>query len=315
MGGAGGTGIAGTGGTGGTGTAGTAGTAGTPSGAGTGGGDLPIGTASNLPGVDFQITEGSGADLELVSSNLTVDSVTNYVEWFAEVRNNGPKPACFVQVAVDFTTTAGVPIESLNSYAAGDPYEIGSPDSVSTCIGHGASGVVWANDIPNTAPTLADINVAKVKLTQSDLGATAVPHPSTPTLITAAITQHSQLGPGYWSLTGKSSAVATVYNVKADVYLESAAGLIVKNPAAFHLDTLTIGTEWDFETLTGYKGDKPTKYLFFWSFLNGAKGAVQAQSLNVAGLHEQVATAVQAEQAALALLESRRAQAERGASK
>ncbi|HEX3776951.1 MAG TPA: hypothetical protein VHV51_20905, partial [Polyangiaceae bacterium] len=106
----------------------------------------PTGTVSNLPGVDFQVTLTlPGSNLVLVSSNLTLDTSTNYVEWFAEVRNLGTIPACFVQAEVDFADHTGAIVESLMSFSDGDAYEIGSDPSLSSpCIAPGKSSVIWA---------------------------------------------------------------------------------------------------------------------------------------------------------------------------
>ena len=145
-----------------------------------------------------------------------------------------------------------------------------------------------------------------MKFSDSGLGTNAVPHPSTPVLNSGAITQHSTLGPGFWSFTGTSTATATVYNVKAQAYFKSAAGLIVDDPDAFHLDTYAAGSTWNFESITGYEGVKPTSYLFFWSFLDGAKGAAQAQALNVSELHRQAASAEQLQRTTLESVKGRR---------
>jgi len=263
-----------------------------------------VGTASNLSGVDFQVMQGKpGTALVLVSSNLTVDPQTNYVEWFAEVRNDGTKPARFVTAQVDFTTSTGTPIESLMSYADADPYQIGTTSTVSTCIGVAKSGVVYANDIPTASVDASAVKAAKVTLSDTDFSDTEQPHPSTPKLTSGAITQHSTLGPGYWSFTGTGNAVATIYNVKAQAYMKSADGLIVAELDAFHMQTWASGTSWSFESITGYKGTKPSGDLFFWSFLDGPSAA--ASVAHPSALEVSVSDAYNAQQRVLAATRAR----------
>jgi hypothetical protein len=102
-----------------------------------------------------------------------------------------------------------------------------------------------------------------------------------------AITQSSTLGAGFWSFSGMGTATATIYNVEAQAYFRSAAGLIVDHPDAFHLDTWLAATDWAFESLTGYEGAKPASFIFSWSFLNGAEGA-SASVANLSGLQKRV---------------------------
>jgi hypothetical protein len=230
------------------------------------------GTMSNLPGVDFQVsTMGAATGLSIVTSNLTQD--TNglvYVEWFAEVKNSGAKPVCLAHVKVTFESTTGGIVESLDGYAAADPYKAGSSTLSSGCIAPGKTGVVWTNDLPSTAISLQSIKTAKVTIDASSAFDGAVPHPMAPTVSGAAITPHSTLS-SEWSVSGQATAIANIYNVKEDVYVIDAAGFAVDNLGAFHLDTFFQGDTWKFETITGYQGAKPANFRMFASFIEGVK--------------------------------------------
>jgi hypothetical protein len=192
-----------------------------------------------------------------------------YVEWFAEVKNSGTKPVCLAHVKVTFESATGAVVQSLDGYAAADPYKTSSSLS-SACIGVGKTGVVWTNDLPSTAINLASIKTAKVTIDASSAFDGAVPHPMAPTT-SGAITLHSRLGSGYWSVTGEATAVGTIYNVKEDVYMVDAAGFVVDNLAAFHSETFLQGDKWSFETISAYEGAKPANFRMFTTFIEGAK--------------------------------------------
>jgi hypothetical protein len=253
------------------GTGGVAGQAGADDDAGPGG---PAKIASNLAGVDFRVTTTDVAGgVQLTSSNLTQDTHgLVYVEWFGELKNGGSQPVCLAHVNVTFETTDGTPVESLEAYAAANPYKDSGRVSVG-CIPPGGSGVLWSNDLPSTAIALDSIATAKVQIDASAFFTSAVPHPMTPTLGSAQVTQHSTLGSGYWSVSGQATATDTIYNVKADVYPVAASGLIVDNLGAFHLDTFYQGTTWNFETISAYDGPKPPAFRLFLSFIEGANSS------------------------------------------
>src|SRR5579859_7680183 len=235
--------------------------------------NAPQKTMSNLPGVDFQVTTmGAATGLSIATSNLTQDtSALVYVQWFAEVKNGGTKPVCLAHVKVAFESGSGSVVESLDGYAAADPYKAGSSTLSDACIGPGKTGVLWTNDIPSTAIDLKSITTAKVTIDASSAFDGAVPHPMAPAISGAGITQHSMLGPGSWSVSGQATAVADVYNVKEDVYVIDAAGFAVDNLDAFHLDTFLQGDTWKFETISGYTGAKPASFRMFTSFIEGVK--------------------------------------------
>ncbi len=253
------------------GASGAAGTSGAPDGGTDADGNHPMGTLSNLPGVDFQVsTMGAAAGLTVASSNLLQDTGgLVYVEWFAEVKNSGTQPVCLAHVKVTFESATGAVVETLDGYAAADPYKSASTLSTA-CIGPGKTGVVWTNDLPSTAIALDSIKTAKITIDASSVFDGAVPHPMAPTIAGAAITQHSKLGAGSWAVSGQATATDTIYNVKEDVYFIDAAGFAIDNLGAFHLETFLKGEQWSFETISGYRGTKPASFRMFTSFIEGA---------------------------------------------
>ncbi len=193
-----------------------------------------------------------------------------YVEWFAEVKNLGTKPVCLAHVKVVFESATGAIVETLDGYAASDPHKAGS--SLSTaCIPPGKSGVVWTNDLPSTALALNSIKIAKVTIDANSIFDGAIAHPLAPTISGAAVTEHSKLGAGSWSVSGQATATGTIYNVKEDVYLIDAAGFAIDNLAAFHSDTFFQGEMWTFETIAGYRGTKPPNFRLFTTFIEGER--------------------------------------------
>ena len=229
--------------------------------------DPPGIIASNLPGIDFQVTEDAGAELELISSNFAGDPQSTYVEWFAEIRNHAQKPACFVQAKVDFVGAAGVVIQHLWGFASGDPYTIGDINTVSTCIRPGGSGVVWSNDITSSAVPFAQIQVARVSLSHLDVVGVATPHPATPSDVSANIVSS---GPGAWAIKGHALGTAPIHELVAHAFCRASEGWIVAQLSASHAGGLSAGEAWNFD-MPGQNGlATPDGLLLSVSFLNGA---------------------------------------------
>jgi hypothetical protein len=119
-------------------------------------------------------------------------------------------------------------------------------------------------------------------------------------------------------LTGQAQVPETIYNVRAQGYFKSSAGLIVDQISAYNLETLYSGATWNFESIVSYEGPKPAQTLLSMSFITGAKPAGSGAGAGAAGEAsarqsselEQKITAVHAAQsAALSLKQERRAQA------
>jgi hypothetical protein len=251
----------------GAGAGGASGSAGT---AGTGGAGGSSGTpVTNPPGITFVVSGTPG--IRVVSSNLTQDTSTSlvYVEWFLLVENAGTALACQLSLDASFLNASGTAVETFIAYANSKPYD-GSLTLSIPCIAPGERGAFWTNDIPTAAIDLSGIRTAEIAFSTGPSSG-AVPHPLAPLVASSAVTEHSSLGAGYWSVSGSMTATGTIYNLAAEAYMISSAGLIVGNETAFHLETLLQGTIWPFETIAAYEGPRPTDHLLFTDFIEGAE--------------------------------------------
>jgi hypothetical protein len=252
------------------GTAGEGGSGGASGSAGTGGaGGTPGALITNPPGITFDVSGTPG--IRIVSSNLTQDTSTSlvYVEWFLLVENAGTALACQLSLDASFLNASGTAVETFIAYANSEPYD-GSLTLSIPCIAPGERGAFWTNDIPTAAIDLAGIRTAEIAFSIGPSSG-AVPHPLAPLVTSSAVTEHSSLGAGYWSVSGSMTATGTIYNLGADAYMISSAGLVVGNETAFHLDTFLQGTTWAFETVAAYEGPQPTDHLLFNDFIEGAE--------------------------------------------
>ena len=255
------------------GTAGEGGSGGASGGAGTAGaggaGGTPGTLVTNPPGITFVVSGTPG--IRVVSSNLTQDTSTSlvYVEWFLLVENAGTALACQLSLDASFLNASGAAVETFIAYANSKPYD-GSLTLSIPCIAPGERGAFWTNDIPTAAIDLGGIRTAEIAFSTGPSSG-AVPHPLAPLVASSAVTEHSSLGAGYWSVSGSMTATGTIYNLAAEAYMMSSAGLIVGNETAFHLETFLQGTTWAFETIAAYEGPRPTDHLLFTDFIEGAE--------------------------------------------
>ena len=240
------------------------------------GGPAPVwtfgSTVSNLPASTFTVHKTpKAADLELLSSNLVPDlkSSVNYIEWLGEVRNNGSTPACFVEIRANFITAEGFGVQAMSSYAQGEPYQKASLGSIISCIPPGKTGAVWTNDLPPLRPDLSTIDIIEIELSlspQDDI----VPAPSAPSFANVDIVEDANKGAGFWSIAGAITAKETIYNIGVAAYPKDASGLLLMHATATHLDTLTAGESWDWQTLA-YAGERPSSFLAHATYLLGTK--------------------------------------------
>jgi hypothetical protein len=238
---------------------------------------------TNLP-VPFTISKTANAtDLDLISSNLIPDpkSTINYVQWFGEVVNKGTRPACFVEVTVNFKSADGQVVQAMHAYAYGDSYKIASLNDNVLCVSPGKTGVFYSNDLPAAAVDVSLIGVAEVQL-RSNVYPEAAPHPANPGLSNLALVKDPEKGDGYWVVMGAMTATQTIYNVAVYAHHRDENGLVLDRSFGGHSDTLLAGTTWDFKTFY-YQGTRPASYLLTYDYLLGAKPTASALVLDPSG--------------------------------
>jgi hypothetical protein len=232
---------------------------------------VPGPKVSNLPQATFTVAKtADAADLDLLSSNLVPDpnSTLNFIQWFAEAKNNGTTAACFVQITINFKTAGGGCVKAMHAYADSDTHKIDVSDTPIPCIPPGKSGVFYDNDLPAAPVNLASIGRIEAQLTLIPYPG-AVLNPSNPTLSSVALVPDPTNGDGYWAIMGTLTATATIYNIGINGYYKNRDGMILDRGPASNLGTVAAGASWAFTTFY-YVGAQPSSYLLFVDYLLGA---------------------------------------------
>ena len=247
--------------------------AGADSGSSGGSSGGPPAYVSNTPGAAVAESPSAGLEgLTVVSSNLTdeVSGSQYYQRWTGLLYNGTPKVVCFAQVTAKFFNSAGGEVGSHLTFADAPPHLLTSGSLPSACLQPGTVGGLFSNGFFN-APLSAG-GVANISFEIDGSAKDAVPlHPSAPKFSSVMLTEKYGSGSGYWAATGSLTAVATIYNIGIDVYPVGADGLIPDRLGDTHLDTLTAGSSYAFDTTTYQGTPANAQLLAFSSFIDGAK--------------------------------------------
>lgn len=281
-----------TGGTGGSAGGGNAGASGEAGGGGEGGeggdgGQSPIAFVSKPAGVELIVDDAAKAlGFTLRSSNLTQKAAGAqfYKEWFAEVFNGSDEPQCYIQVVADFQSASGVSLLKMDTFASGAAFSVGASGLPATCAAPGETVPMWGNDLDTTSVALDSVTKLRVKIVALARPA-AVPHPSTPVLLSSSKNFDKLLG--WWTFSGTAKATADIYNVQLEFWGKS-GGLVVGKSAAFHSESWLKGESWSFETLAGIESAQLETALPYFGFIDGLKKSLrvvyQGENLKLAEL-------------------------------
>jgi len=231
---------------------------------------IMIQPVSNTPNAVFRQTVIEAPDILLLSSNLVQAPSKGrpgeyFRNWHGEIANNGNKPACFVRVNIGFQSSGGETLASFEAFAEGDAHE-SSPNHTFPCIAPGQSaGAYTIRDGPSL---IALDSVAAVDVSLDGLEREIPRSSLIPELVSAAIVSEA-VDPTRWGVAGTAKAVGDIWNASIIADGIDSRGLIVNRSQAFHLESWTKGSNWDFQT---HAGIAPAfeRFLLYTEFIPGA---------------------------------------------
>jgi hypothetical protein len=261
------------GGTAGGGQGGSSGKSGAGQGGGGGGAAPPEGVVSNMPKAKFTDTAPSNsAGLRLIGLNLMIEPSAGqyYVSFIGRVYNGGESTVCFPTLKLGFHTGTSTPWER-ETYADAAPYSSGTSKLSQPCMAPGTYGGLFSNDFLNASFSPSDVDA--VDLTFGGFSdSSAVPSLDAPVLTSSATVPGLTAG----ALSVKGTLVAkntTVYNLGLSIYPASLPGLPLKQLQDFHLETLTKGSSWEFDTVSGAPGPFGSVDIFV-DFITGTSSGI-----------------------------------------
>jgi hypothetical protein len=231
--------------------------------------------------------------LRIVSARFTEEPSGGdiYRLWLVEVANDGPTPACYVRMTFSAKNAAGAELVAATMFADGWGYDSGTDTLSASCIPPGESAGAYSNAFASATIAPGDVRKLAVAFEVLDLPGAAIA--SAPT-ITAAVVPG--IGPGYWTVAGTAKANATIWNVEFLAYPRGADGMLLKQLAAFHMETFSAGTTWALQALSNAQSPTmPASFVRGLSFIKGVAHVTKPGASPLPAPHEARA----AEQAAL----------------
>lgn len=223
---------------------------------------LPADPISNTPNATIDPVQSDGG-IRILSSNLRQHPSAGiyFQEWFAEVENVGTDTYCFINVAVTMTDANAVEQGSFYAYADTPPYDdVEGADLSTSCLAPGDRGAMYSNAFVEVPAAIDDIVAITLEWDDGVLTPAAVPHPATPTLVSANVFES-------WIEGELRADAGPIYNIVVHFFVRDESGLIVDRVDANHLDPLFDGGSWDFET-SAAEGSIDS-YLYFVQFIPG----------------------------------------------
>ncbi len=228
---------------------------------------------SNTPGAAVAESTSSGLEgLTVVSSNFSDEASGSqyYQRWTGLLYNGTAKVVCFAKVTAKFFDAAGAEVGAHLSFADGPPHMLSSSSLPASCLQPGTVGGLFSNGFSN-AP-ISTNGIANITFEIDGSAKDTVPlHPSAPKFSNVMLSEKYGSGSGYWAATGSLTAVATIYNIRIDVYPVGADGLVPDRLGDVHLDTLAAGSSYTFDTTTYQGAPANMQILAFSDFIDGAK--------------------------------------------
>jgi hypothetical protein len=234
---------------------------------------IMIQPVSNTPNAVFRQTVIRAPDLLLLSSNLVQAPSKGrpgeyFRDWHGEIANNGSKPACLVQVNIGFQSSGGETLASFEAFAEGDAHE-SSPTHTFPCIAPGQSAGAYT--IGHGPSLIALDSVAAVDVSLDGLEREIPRSSLIPELVSTAIVSEAA-DPTRWGVAGTAKAVGDIWNATIIADGIDSRGLIVNRSQAFHLESWTKGSNWDFQTRAGI-APAFERFLLYTEFLPGVPSA------------------------------------------
>lgn len=205
---------------------------------------------SNTPNASVSdVSADKSTGLTLISSNLAQDydqmRQRYYRLWLGEVVNRGDKTWCDVHAEVRLVDSNGAVRLNGDSEAHAAPFARPGIAASVLCIAPRARGVLYLD--PGFAYELIELlSITKVEIHFGGSAyADAVPHPDTPTLVSAKLIRKN----GGWTTTGDVlESHGPIHGVFLDLFVMGPGGYITGSIGNGHPSTLGTGTTWPYET-------------------------------------------------------------------
>ena len=210
------------------------------------------GVRSNTPSVTFAVADAPGG-LRLVSSTLLLrpDGATFYVQWLAEVKNEGTQALCASFGRLTALDAAGAELQRLVLLASTALYEVPGAALPRRCLGPGQTGVLYGNARRDTTLPLERLATLQVALEELEVVATAKPHPASPTLAPPTLAPDATPP----TATGSLTAPVAIVNGSIAAYAYDASGLLMARARTGFANVAAGGTS----TYTARFFDAPTR--------------------------------------------------------
>ena len=236
-------------------------TGGTSATGGTGGTSLHTGGTSSGP-PDGLVTnlknpklsesgQGQASGLKLAALNVQLQTTpsSTFGQLFARLYNDGTKLACLTSAVFTFKSK-GSTVWSVDGYADAEPYDQGTK-STTPCLAPGAYGALYTNDDVFFSDTSS---IDEVVVQYSGLSATSSAKSLGSTVKLSSLETLPDLADDTTGVKGHATVSSTLYNLSLNMFPLSPQGLPLGSLHAFHLDGLSAGQGFDFETLLGVDG-------------------------------------------------------------